>query len=217
MARVIPASMWLTKAKRVLVEFPEEYRCERVEGLTNDGSEEVTDIDPTTLDRLPEGQYRLIKINGDDERVVSQCSVSRTGARVSGSPDPLTAGARSMALLSEGWNSLASAQGGMLAKYEAKIEKLQAELDKWKDDYRELLMSQEEDTSETKLYGLLEKGLAVYMARDKKNAAFEFFRERVLPGLTEEERNALLPAVNKALTDNSDLMTVFVAAGEDES
>jgi hypothetical protein len=184
----------------------------RVIGQSEDGDEETEEVSSLEGIKDRPGLYRLVDDNG---KALSECRVSSGGVRLgrTGGPDPMSVGARSMAMLSEGWANLTNAQERALTDKERRIAALEKERDEWKERYLETLLEADEDKDQNApLYALLTTALGAFMARDEKAIVLKH-ANALLPRIPEgPARDAVVAAINAQLQE---IKAPQLAAGED--
>lgn len=209
----LPLQSWLRKVEAALSdEDCAGFAVIRVIGQSEDGDEETEEVSSLEGIKDRPGLYRLVDDNG---KTLSECRVSSGGVRLgrAGGPDPMSVGARSMAMLSEGWANLTNAQERALSDKERRIAALEKERDEWKERYLETLLEADEDKDENApLYALLTTALGAYMARDEKAIVLKH-ANALLPRIPEgPARDAVVAAINAQLQE---IKAPQLAASED--
>ena len=198
----LPLQSWLRKVEAALSdEDCAGFSVIRVVGQTDDGEEETEEVTSLEGIKSSPGVYRLVDDNG---KTLSECRVSSGGVRLGRGqgPDPMSVGARSMAMLSEGWANLTNAQERALTDKDKRISQLEKERDEWKERYLETLLEADDDKDENApLYSLLTTAIGAYMARDEKEIVLKH-ANALLPRIPAgPARNAVLQAINAQLRE----------------
>ncbi len=216
--KALPPSLWLEKVQLYIDEGLSGVICRALK-IADDG--EIEEHEECAIDevvnRVP-GIYLLVDGEG---KVVSQCRITDRGERVSNNTRSMTVRgtstyegsiARSAEKAALQWSDMALYQAAQLEKKDAKIEKLQADVEALKDEMRDMVIAQNDESEGDEWVGVLMRALEMFegkTVREKiKQAAERILARAVESGkLSIDEANRLVPIVNSELENLGGLLS----------